>query len=177
MRSKFFSTAIIVALIGTLNLTTGCAWWHKHFGPKTNQTAGGPPPLPGTDTGIQMGERGPMTGGGDHKTFAAQTVYFDYDSAKIKPSEVSKVEAVASALKSGSQNIVVEGHTDERGTAEYNRALGERRAQAAREELIHLGVAASRITTISYGKERPVDPTHDDTAWSRNRRAEFVISQ
>jgi peptidoglycan-associated lipoprotein len=118
-----------------------------------------------------------MTGGGDHKTFAAQTVYFDYDSAKIKPSEVSKVEAVASALKSGSQNIVVEGHTDERGTAEYNRALGERRAQAAREELIHLGVAASRITTISYGKERPVDPTHDDTAWSRNRRAEFVISQ
>jgi len=176
MRSRFFSTAIIVALIGTLNLTTGCAWWHKHFGPKTTQQPGAPPPLAGGGGDITMSERGPITGG-DRSTFAAQTVYFDYDSARIKPGEVSKLEAVATALKANNKNIVVEGHTDERGTAEYNRALGERRAQAAREELVRLGVAASRITTISYGKERPVDPSHDDTAWSRNRRAEFVISQ
>ena len=103
-------------------------------------------------------------------------VFFDYDSAKIKPSEFHKIEAVANGLKGNSKSLVIEGHTDERGTAEYYRALGERRAQAAREELIHLGIAASRITTISYGKERPVEASHDDTAWSRNRRAEFVVA-
>jgi peptidoglycan-associated lipoprotein len=102
-------------------------------------------------------------------------VYFDYDSAKIKPSETSKLQAVASALKSSSNKLVVEGHCDERGTAEYNRALGERRAQAAREELVGLGISADRISTVSYGKERPADPGHEDTAWSRNRRCEFVV--
>ncbi len=174
MRSKFFSYAIIMALIGTLNLTTGCAWWRKHF-PKKDQAGQIPPPL-GSGGEIPPGDRPMITGGGDHATFAAQTVYFDYDSAKIKPSEFSKIEAVASALKGNSKSLVVEGHTDERGTAEYNRALGERRAQAAREELIHLGVPAARITTISYGKEQPAEAAHDDTAWSRNRRAEFVVA-
>jgi peptidoglycan-associated lipoprotein len=154
---------------------TGCApfkrWWHKHFGPKGPSTEVAPLPQ---GTGIVMTERGPV-GSMDYKTFEAQMVYFDYDSARIKPSEFSKIEAVANALKGNNKNIIIEGHTDERGTAEYNRALGERRAQAAREELIHLGIAASRITTISYGKDRPIDPTHGETAWSRNRRAEFVV--
>lgn len=173
MRSKFFSYAIILALIGTLNLTTGCAvkrWWNRHFGPKDGST---PPPL-GQSGDLGMSERGPI-GAMDRSTFSAQTVYFDYDSAKVKPSEFSKIEAVAAALKGNSRNLMIEGHTDERGTAEYNRALGERRAQATREELVHLGIGSSRITTISYGKERPIDPSHEDTAWSRNRRAEFVV--
>ena len=173
MRGKYFSYAIILALIGTLNLTTGCAWWHKHFGKK--EQAGSVAPL-GQGGENLTGERPPITGAGDRSTFAAQTVYFDYDSAKIKPSEFHKLEGVANGLKGNSKSLIVEGHTDERGTAEYNRALGERRAQAAREELIHLGIASSRITTISYGKDRPVEPSHDDTAWSRNRRAEFVIA-
>jgi peptidoglycan-associated lipoprotein len=67
----------------------------------------------------------------------------------------------------------VEGHCDERGTAEYNRALGERRAGAAREELVRMGVEAERITTISYGKDRPADPGHDEASWAKNRRCEF----
>ncbi len=175
MRSKFLAQALILTILA--NSLTGCAvkrWWNYRFGPR-NQAQQGSAVGP-LDGGRPLDERPLITGGGDHATFAAQTVYFDYDSAKIKPSEFSKIEAVASALKGNNKSLVVEGHTDERGTAEYNRALGERRAQAAREELIHLGVAASRITTISYGKERPVDSTHDDTAWSRNRRAEFVVA-
>jgi peptidoglycan-associated lipoprotein len=69
----------------------------------------------------------------------------------------------------------VEGHCDERGTAEFNRALGERRALAAREELVKQGADGSRITTISYGSDRPADMGHDEAAWSKNRRCEFVV--
>src|SRR2546422_397542 len=173
MRSKLFSCAVILTLIGTLNLTTGCAWWKRHFGPKTSQQPGAPPALP-EGGGIAGAERPLISGELRHGEFAP--IYFDYDSAKVRPSEMSRLETVAAALKGNSKKLVIEGHCDERGTAEYNRALGERRAQAAREELIHLGIASSRITTISYGKDRPVEPSHDDTAWSRNRRAEFVIA-
>jgi peptidoglycan-associated lipoprotein len=105
--------------------------------------------------------------------FAA--VLFDYDSARIRPSEESKLEAVAAYLKANPGKLVVEGHCDERGTAEYNRALGERRAIAARDELVKLGADTSRMTTISYGKDRPADPGHDETAWAKNRRCEFVV--
>lgn len=168
MHSKYFSYAIIVVLIGTLSLTTACKKGQK---PK----AGSVPPPIGVGGEIPTGERQPITGDGDRAQFAAQTVYFDYDSAKIKPSEVSKLEAIAAVLKGNSKNLIVEGNTDERGTAEYNRALGERRAEAAREELIRLGIAASRITTISYGKDRPADTTHDEAAMAKNRRDEFVV--
>ncbi|MGO9528724.1 MAG: OmpA family protein [Verrucomicrobiia bacterium] len=105
--------------------------------------------------------------------FAA--VLFDYDSARIRPSEQSKLEAVAAYMKANPGKLVVEGHCDERGTAEYNRALGERRAIAARDELVKLGVDTSRMSTISYGKDRPADPGHDEMAWGKNRRCEFVV--
>ena len=70
--------------------------------------------------------------------------------------------------------VVIEGHCDERGSVEYNLALGERRAKAAREFLVSYGIAASRLTTISYGKERPMDSGHDEDSWAKNRRAHFV---
>ena len=171
MRSKLFSYAVILTLIGTVNLTTGCAWWRRHFGPKTSQQPGAPPSLP-EGGGIAGAERPLISGELKHGEFAP--IYFDYDSAKVRPSEASKLETVAAALKGNSKKLVIEGHCDERGTAEYNRALGERRAQAAREELARLGVDADRISTVSYGKDRPADPGHDESAWSKNRRCEFV---
>ena len=73
--------------------------------------------------------------------------------------------------------ITIEGHCDERGTAEYNLALGERRAVAARTYLVSLGIAADRIRTVSYGKEFPFDPAHTEEAWAKNRRAHFVVTQ
>jgi peptidoglycan-associated lipoprotein len=109
----------------------------------------------------------------EHGQFPA--VLFDYDSARIRPSEESKLEAVAAYLKANPGKLVVEGHCDERGTAEYNRALGERRALAARDELVKLGVDTGRMSTISYGRERPADTGHDETAWAKNRRCEFVV--
>ncbi len=111
----------------------------------------------------------------DREALKADTIHFEYDSAVVKPGEHSKVTAVADYLKSNASNAVkVEGHCDERGTDEYNRALGERRAQAIREELVKAGVDASRIDTISFGRDRPVDTGHSEAAHRKNRRGEFV---
>src|SRR5439155_8572211 len=107
--------------------------------------------------------------------FKAYTVHFEYDSSAIKPAERKKLEAVAEQLKSNSSAAVkVEGHCDKRGTEEYNRSLGERRALALREELIHLGIEPTRIDTISYGEDKPVAQGHDEAAWRQNRRGEFI---
>jgi peptidoglycan-associated lipoprotein len=170
MRNAVFSYAIILALIGTLNLTGCKAFKAKPSG--GNGAEGTVPPL-GAGGEIPGASRPIVTGDLLHGQFVP--IYFDYDSAKIRPSEMSKLEAVAAGLKGNSKKLVVEGYCDERGTAEYNRALGERRAQAAREELVHMGIDASRISTISYGNERPADPGHDEAAWAKNRRDEFAI--
>jgi peptidoglycan-associated lipoprotein len=171
MRTRFFlQTILLVAVISTS--TTGCAWWRRHFG-KKDQANAGMAPL-GSSSGVGLSDRPIMTDGNTQRGLFTP-VYFDYDSARIKPSEMSRLEAVAAALRGNSKNLVIEGHTDERGTAEYNRALGERRAQAARAELIRLGVDAHRVTTISYGKERPAEMGHDETSWAKNRRCEFVL--
>jgi peptidoglycan-associated lipoprotein len=78
-------------------------------------------------------------------------------------------------MNNSQEKIVIEGHCDERGTAEYNIALGERRAKSVKRYLINLGVDSSQLSTISYGEERPADPGHNEAAWAKNRRAEFVI--
>ena len=105
-----------------------------------------------------------------------ERVYFDYDKATLKQSEVSKVERVAGGMKGlAGKALRIEGHCDERGTEEYNRSLGERRAMAVRESLIRAGVDPSLIDTISYGEDRPADPGHNEAAWSKNRRGEFIV--
>jgi len=112
----------------------------------------------------------------DRAALTANTVHFAYDSAVVRKSEDSNLQAVASALSSdASTKLLIEGHCDERGTEEYNRSLGERRALALREALAKLGVDPSRVRTISYGKDHPVDTGHDESAWSKNRRGEFVL--
>jgi len=108
--------------------------------------------------------------------FKMDTAYFDFDSSVVKSSEKSKVAAVADYLKAHpADGLSVEGHCDERGTEEYNRSLGERRALALREELVGAGVSASHVLTESFGKDRPADPGHDESAWSKNRRGEFIL--
>ncbi len=112
----------------------------------------------------------------DAQALKAQTVYFDFDRSAIKPSEQPKISAVADYLKANKGKAVrVEGNCDERGTEEYNRALGERRALAVREELIRLGIGATEVDTISYGKDRPVAQGHDESAWKLNRRDDFIV--
>ncbi|MCX7819237.1 MAG: OmpA family protein [Kiritimatiellae bacterium] len=127
---------------------------------------------------VGAGEVG-MTGepfSGTERRGAFQPVYFAYDSSAIESSERSKIEAVADALRAApSKRLIIEGHCDERGSNEYNLALGERRALAIRAYLIGLGIAADRIQTKSFGEEQPVAFGHNEEAWRLNRRGEFVI--
>jgi peptidoglycan-associated lipoprotein len=102
-------------------------------------------------------------------------VYFAYDSFSISGSELDKVQQVASAMKSMSQTLVIAGFTDERGTEEYNRGLGEKRAQTVRDALISRGVSGGRIQTVSFGEEMPAEPANNESAWAKNRRAEFGV--
>ena len=112
----------------------------------------------------------------DQGVLQAQTVYFDFDKSSIKGSEQSKLEAVAAYLKQHpAAALQVAGNCDSRGTEEYNRSLGERRALAAREVLIRLDIDANRIETISFGADKPADSGQNDAAWAHNRRDEFII--
>lgn len=106
-----------------------------------------------------------------------QPLFFELDSNDVSTSGQQVLQANAAVLKKyPNMQITIEGHCDERGTAEYNLALGERRALAARTYLVSLGIAADRIKTVSYGKEFPFDAGHDESAWLKNRRAHFVIT-
>jgi len=104
-----------------------------------------------------------------------QKIYFDFDRYYVRDDAKAALEQNARVLKGNSNmRIMIEGHCDERGTVEYNLALGERRAASARQYLMDLGIEGSRISTVSYGKERPVAFGHDEAAWQQNRRGEFV---
>ena len=108
--------------------------------------------------------------------FLNENVHFDFDRADLTPEAVAVLKKKAAWLSYSPQTVVmIEGHCDERGTNEYNLALGERRAQSARDFLVNMGVAASRLSIISYGEERPQALGHDEEAWAQNRRAQFVI--
>uniref|UniRef100_A0A7C4RU44 Peptidoglycan-associated lipoprotein Pal n=1 Tax=Desulfatirhabdium butyrativorans TaxID=340467 RepID=A0A7C4RU44_9BACT len=103
-------------------------------------------------------------------------MYFEYDSSALLPEARELLKRKAEFLMANPQiSIVIEGHTDERGTSEYNIALGERRAESVRSFLEGLGVAASRMSTVSYGEEKPIDPGHNEAAWAKNRRAHIEI--
>ena len=104
-------------------------------------------------------------------------LFFELDSSDVSSDGQQVLQANAAVLKKyPTMQITIEGHCDERGTAEYNLALGERRALAAKNYLVSLGVGADKVKTVSYGKEFPFDPGHDDAAWSKNRRAHFVVT-
>jgi len=104
-------------------------------------------------------------------------VFFELDSSDLSPAGQKTLDENAALLKRyPSWAVTIEGHCDERGTAEYNLALGERRAASARAYLVSLGIGSDRLRTVSYGKEFPFDPGHDESAYSKNRRAHFVIT-
>ena len=192
MKLTRLTTILTLGLILSF-AATGC----KHKTPPVTQFPGSgrtgeqPSPGPGgTLPGQTSGEGLTSTTGGipsnpagSHNGWVSQadilkadTVHFAFDSSVIRPAEQPKVATVADYLKSNAANAVrIEGHCDERGTEEYNRALGERRALALREELARLGIEPTRVDTVSFGKDRPVDPGHNEAAWSQNRRGEFIV--
>jgi peptidoglycan-associated lipoprotein len=112
-----------------------------------------------------------------NKNSPLKPVYFELDSSELSAANQKALDENAALLKRYTNwAVTIEGHCDERGTAEYNLALGERRAIAARAYLVSLGIAADRLRTVSYGKEFPFDPGHDEAAFAKNRRAHFVIT-
>lgn len=195
MKLTDFTKLLALALILALS-TSACRKRPGQITPLPGRTGSNvseatpaPPITPGNEAGGVQAQN-QNTGGGmpelnpdvrknwprDHEIFKSDTVHFDFDSSVVKPSEQSKISAVADYLKANPMDAVeIEGHCDERGTEEYNRSLGERRALALREQLVNLGINPSLVDTISYGKDRPVDPGHDESAWKQNRRGEFVL--
>ncbi len=186
---------LIYALAFTLAITlasTGCR--HQPVG-ITHIPSTTPPPIsnPGTGPTLNQGEQvgeNPMPPGTiptanswdlsqyneDRDALAADTIHFAFDSAVIRDDDQPKLQAVAEAMAADpNAKLLIEGNCDERGTEEYNRSLGERRSLAAREALSKLGVDPMRVRTISYGKDKPVDPGHDEQAWAKNRRDDFVL--
>jgi peptidoglycan-associated lipoprotein len=182
---------LVLALAATL-ATTGCK--HKPVG--ITKLPGQNPPLVNDQGPSTMGSGGTINNGGgvqagggdlasaetfdnmlaDRAALAADTIHFAYDSSVIRTTEKPNLALVAQALSSDpSAKLLIEGNCDERGTEEYNRSLGERRALAAREALAKLGVDPMRIETRSFGKDKPVNPGHDESAWSQNRRDDFVL--
>ena len=145
-----------------------------------------PPPAPVTGTDVGRGGVG-TTGIGAPGGYSAadlndprsplfqRVIYFDYDQSEILPQFVEVLRAHAAYLAGNSKaRLVLEGHADERGTREYNLALGDQRADAVRRFLVAEGAASGRIDTLSFGEERPADPNHSESAWALNRRVELV---
>ncbi|HKB42421.1 MAG TPA: peptidoglycan-associated lipoprotein Pal [Gemmataceae bacterium] len=119
------------------------------------------------DLSDSTGEGGPL-----------EDIHFEYDSAALTDQARAILERHAAWMKSHSGlKVVVEGHCDERGTVEYNLALGDQRARAARDYLVNLGVPGSQLTATSFGKERPLDPASNEAAWAKNRRGHFAVSR
>lgn len=109
---------------------------------------------------------------------ALENVYFDFDKSDLRPDARATLEKNAEWIKNNpGVKIQIEGHCDERGTEEYNLALGERRANAVKNYLVSLGVDPDRLYTISYGEELPADPGHNEEAWAKNRRAHFLVTR
>ncbi len=127
-----------------------------------------------TDKGWAGGDTGAVLEG--RTTAPMLPIYFDFDKSNIRADQEGRITKNAELLNaSPSVRVRVEGNTDERGTNEYNMALGERRAMAGKKFLINMGVVESRIDTLSYGEERPLNYGHDEHAWSQNRRDDFVV--
>ncbi len=170
MMSKFLNLFVLAAAACSLAFISGCR------NPNTADLYGGDDLVYGDPllTDVPLGDIDGLPVNGDRTVVEA--VYFAYDSSTVNSEESDKVEKVASLLnKSKWQGVIVEGHTDERGSREYNLALGERRALAVRDYLISLGVDPSKIQTKSYGEEMPDSMGHDEGAWRKNRRAVFAM--
>lgn len=176
MKSVLIMRGLLVAVLAMSVATVGCK-----KKPKANGGAGFDEM--GNVLGQDMGGAGMYSYGDamnpDNLAAVAsqfETVYFDYDSSVLNPAERGKLDAVVEFLRANPQNgLVVEGHCDERGSNEYNLALGERRAQSVRAYLLGMGIEPDRVTTKSLGEESPAALGHDEGSWRMNRRATFSL--
>lgn len=167
----------LLRLCAAMLLLAGCSSTDETPGQGTG-AAGGPGNggNPGISSSELAGQPAPGTQE-DLEVSVGDRVYFDYDSTVLSPVATQTLDRQAAWLKQYRDVVVtIEGHADERGTREYNLALGDRRANAVKNYLVALDIPAQRILTISYGEERPAELGHDETAYAKNRRAVTVVS-
>ena len=178
MKNRTLRNLLALAVLAGVMMVSGCAKKATQQPPTpaapppapAPAPAPTPPPPPPPPPPVPTPAPAPSVTVGD-----LQPAFFDYDSDALRDDARAALDKDAHLLRDNpTWKIVVEGHCDERGTVEYNQALGERRAQAAHDYLVQAGIDASRLRVISYGKERPFSEGHDEAAWAQNRRAHFV---
>lgn len=172
------SAALFGPFLATALLIVGCSSTPMAPAPQTAvppaprpvQTPPPPPPPAAASAEVQKPTyRGPWED--PSNPLYKRTIYFDYDSAEIKPAYLDLIRTHSAYLgTTSSQRVTLEGNTDERGTREYNLALGDRRAESVRQLMLAEGVAPDQMATLSYGEENPADPGHTEAAWRQNRR-------
>jgi peptidoglycan-associated lipoprotein len=171
LKPRFASVALI-GLAVVLAIAPGCSS-RKQVSPQAQVE---PPPTETTPPAPPAEEKAPpppteTTG----ERLSLEDAFFDFDDFSLRQDAKTALETDGKYLeKNSGASVVIEGHCDERGSVEYNLALGEKRARAAKDYLVSYGIPAARLTTISYGKERPFDTGHDEGAWAKNRRAHVV---
>jgi peptidoglycan-associated lipoprotein len=190
MTKRFRLGLTLLLVVPGLFLATSCAKKAIHSDAGMTQTTGAQTQTSGTEgTDAQTAlenqrlqeerlrqEAKEMREQAERTAFENEHIYFEYDKSRITAEAKSVLKKKARwLLANPGTSIVVEGHCDERGTNEYNMALGDRRAQSAKRYLMDLGVTSGRITTISYGEEKPLDLGGNEAAWTVNRRAQFVL--
>jgi peptidoglycan-associated lipoprotein len=183
MMKKWMSVLIVLAFLGVSMTMMSCA--KKQVGvaepvkvePKPAPVPPPPPPPAPPKPAVEDVDKAQKLRA-EIQAFESTHIYFDFDKSDIKAEAKAVLENKASWLRGNPEYTVrIEGHADERGTAEYNLALGDRRAKSAMQYLNALGISTERMSTISYGEERPVCVEKNEACWSRNRRAEFRLSK
>jgi len=177
MRKLMMVLVVLAFAFGTMMMMSSCA--KKQIGTGEAAPAARPAPAPAPAPA-------PSTQGvddadklrGEIRAFEAEGIYFDFDKSEIKPEAKAVLEKKAAWLRANSSyKVKIEGNCDERGTNEYNLALGDRRAKAAQKYLNALGISMDRMSTISYGEEKPTCTEKNEKCWSKNRRDDFKLSK
>ena len=165
MQKKMWLVIVLLLVVPVLMFTFGC---QKKV--VTEAKAPAPAPAPGMAPA-------PAAPQAASAMIMQEDIYFDFDKSTLKPAAQDNLMKKAAWLRDNpNATLTIEGHCDERGTNEYNLALGDRRADSAKAFLVDLGIAASRLTTVSYGEERPVCTQHTEECWAKNRRDHFVVN-
>ena len=173
MKKRVFANLLMALLVAGLFLTVSCAQKKVTSDPTTESGQ----KITEQKTASVENPLKPVATGDPDVDFINLDIYFDFDSSELTAEAQALLQDKAAYLKGkGTINVVIQGHCDERGTTEYNLALGERRAKSAKDFLVDLGISNSRLGIISYGEEQPADPSHTKDAWERNRRGHFELN-
>ena len=168
MKKKLLQGSIIPLILIIILAIGGCC--HKKMAEPV------PAPMPTTTVEPAPVVQEPAPSPEPEAMMSLDPIYFDFDKSNLKPDAIATLKKDAASLKKNPEmKVRIEGNCDERGTSEYNMALGDRRAVSAIKYLETLGIAADRMSTISYGKERPLDPGHNEAAWAKNRRDDLTV--